>query len=68
MIWKTRRVLIDVETGEIINESDLNNYIIIRKIKSANANRTTGKGVVTYTIECRQRERIQGNLFGQGNI
>lgn len=63
MEWKTRRKLVDVETGEVIKEKDAYKYIIIKKTRNATQNKTTGKGVIEYTIECRRAERVQGKLF-----
>lgn len=63
MQWKTRKILIDLETGEIIREEDEYKYIVIKKIKKITANATTQRGVIEYTIECRRSERIQGRLF-----
>lgn len=64
MEWKTRKRYIDMQTGELISKQDaLDKYIIIKKNKHAQANNTTGKGVIEYTIECRKREYYQNRLF-----
>lgn len=63
MEWITRSRWIDVDTGEIIGESRRKDFIKLKTKKVTNANRTTGKGVIEYTVECRAREFKQGRLF-----
>lgn len=62
MIWSSRSVFVDVDTGEVLNVSNERqlkylNYRLINKIK--NVKRDENKGIIEYTNECRytgQRE------------
>lgn len=65
MNWVTRSRWIDIDTGEVIPESRRKDFIKLKTTKNATSNRTTERGIIEYTVECRAREYRQGELFGE---
>lgn len=60
MNWKTYNTYVDVETGEVLDEvTAKTNYIIIKKEKNVQYNKTTERGTIRYTNECRRSEQLK---------
>lgn len=60
--WRSKNTYVDVDTGEILEESIVKSeYIIIKKTKKYHVYKTTG--TVEYTTECRKSTCKQKSLF-----
>lgn len=62
--WKTINIYIDVETGELLEPTQLKqSYTILNKQKVTNVYKKTG--TTTYYNVCRKLEYRQSELFGE---
>lgn len=60
--WITKVIYVDVDTGEILEESTVKSeYIIIKRKKKYHVYKTTG--TVELTTECRKSTCKQKSLF-----
>lgn len=57
--WISKTEYVDIETGEVINNKEVKNYIIINKKKHVKFENNAG--TITWTNECRKSK--QGRLF-----
>lgn len=59
--WKTIKIYVDVDTGEILTEAKVRKeYIIINKKKESNVYKSTGTTISTN--ECRRDQQIKINF------